>query len=299
MKPDFASSVNTLGIPSRAQPPKLEGKWDLDEAAQCILRETFNHFKVNLAVFSLSAGPEVLHQARIGWRRFKSVLRLFKPILRMKAEPPWQALKPLLACMSDMRELDVAVNDALPPLEDVYSGASAERKQAWLAMRLALAQARLIQRKAVQYAIEDPATVTSIELTSRWIEELTVKHIWGTEKGRTKTNLRHWIRRRVGRLHRELHRDFQDPENPTREHRVRILAKHLRYSIELFRPLLAKRCGSTWYQEAIQLQSTLGLGRDLIQTRIRLERLDIDQEILDFLRGVEAGQKIQLSSAIR
>lgn len=277
----------------------MEAKSDLDEAAQCVLRETFTHFKANLAAFSLSSDPEVLHQARIGWRRFKSVLRLFKPVPGVNAQPPWQALKPLLACMSDMRELDVAMNDTLPPLEYVYSGGNTERVQRWQAMTLVLAQARPIQRKAVQSALEDPATVTSIELTSRWIEELTVKKIGGSEKGRTKTNLRHWIRRRVGRLHRELHRDFQHPENPTREHRVRILAKHLRYSIELFRPLLAKRCGSTWYQEAIQLQSTLGLGRDLIQTRIRLERLDIDQEILDFLRGVEAGQKIQLSSAIR
>lgn len=290
-------SINALGIPSRAHPPKLKATWNLAEAAQCALREAFAQFRINVNAFSLSADPEILHQARIGWRRFKTVLRLFKPVPGIKAAPPWQALQPLLVSMSKMRELDVAMHDTLPPLEVGYSSVNAERKQTWKAMTLALAQAWRIQRMAVKNAIQNPAAMTAIELTDRWIEELTLENAWDASKGRTKTCLRDWARRRVGRLHRSLNKALQQTDTPTHEHHVRILAKRLRYSIELLRPLLVKRCCSTWYQEAIHLQSSLGIGRDLVQARLLLARIDIDQGILEFLRNVFEGQKINLTSA--
>lgn len=282
-KPDFTLSINALEIPRRAHPPKLEAKWALAEAAQCVLRETFAQFQFNLNAFALSADPEVLHQARIGWRRFKSVLRLFKLFPGMKTAPPWQALQALLVCMGDMRDLDVALHDTLPPLEAAYSGANAERKQKWRAMTLALTQANSIQRQALQAAFENPATVTAIELTSRWIEALTVANTGGAVKGRTNTRLRNWARRRVDRLNRELHRALQQTDTPAHEHQVRILAKRLRYSIELFRPLLAKQCWSNWYPEAMHLQSNLGAGRDLMQARLLIDRLDVDPGISAFL----------------
>lgn len=267
------------------------------EAAQCALRETFTQFQINLNAFSRSDDPEVLHQGRVGWRRFKTTLRLFKPITGMKTDAPWLALQSLLTCMGEMRELDVAMHDTLPPLEAAYSGGSAERQKAWQTMTLALAKAQRLQRKAVQLLIEDSATATAIELTSRWIEELTVSNDCGVEKRRINAGLRSWARRRVAHLDQELHTALLHIGTPAGEHHVRILAKRLRYSIELFGPLLAKCCWTVWYQEAIHLQSNLGIGRDLIQASLLIERLDFYSGILEFLRGFDAGKRSRLTCA--
>jgi CHAD domain-containing protein len=86
-----------------------------------MLREAFSQFETNLMVLRKSDDPEVVHQARVGWRRFRSALRLFKPALTDKARPLSLALPSLLNLLSELRDLDVAWHDTLPPLQEAYT----------------------------------------------------------------------------------------------------------------------------------------------------------------------------------
>jgi CHAD domain-containing protein len=45
----------------------------------------------------------VVHQARVGWRRFRSALRLFKPVFAGGELPSWQALKVMLSFLGELR----------------------------------------------------------------------------------------------------------------------------------------------------------------------------------------------------
>jgi CHAD domain-containing protein len=262
----------------------------LTDAAQCVLREMFAQFTTNLDTLRTSDDPEVVHQARVGWRRFRSALRLFRPALAAHPLPSWQALKPLLSFMGALRDLDVARTDTLPPLAEAYAAGDASRAAKWQALDQALAQAAALQRKSVRYALEAPALGSALLATTEWLETLPGANVPAV-KGRQKTQLRRWARRRITRLHAQLERALKDASNPDRQHRARILAKRLRYGVEALRPLLPRGQAKRWTQQATTLQTGLGASRDMVQAGVLAASLDADRALVEFLRGVAVGQQ--------
>jgi len=78
----------------------------------------FDQLCRNLAWVLQSDDPELVHQARVGWRRWRSAARLFRPWL--PSLPPRNALRPLLDAMAQCRDLDVARTDVLPHWQAAY-----------------------------------------------------------------------------------------------------------------------------------------------------------------------------------
>ncbi len=277
-------------MPLRAQPPPLACDLPLSEAARRVLREMFCQFTANLNALRTSDDPEVAHQARVGWRRLRSAWRLFKPALAADAVPPWQALQPLLTCLGELRDLDAARTDTLPPLADAYAAGNARRAQAWQAMMQALAQAADLQRKAVRYALKEPAVGAALLATTQWLEGLSVLNEPDEAGGDLAMPLRRWARHRMVRLHAQLKDALKDTGSPASQHRARILAKRMRYGIEALRPLLPKKHTQRWYLKATSLQTSIGATRDLMHAGELVARLETDPGLVEFLRGVSVGQ---------
>ncbi|HSN80739.1 MAG TPA: inorganic triphosphatase, partial [Rhodoferax sp.] len=105
----FLLAQDAVHLPQRAQTPRLDVRLNKTELAQVLLREMFAQFTQNLDALRMSDDPEVVHQARIGWRRFKSALRLFRKTLAAAEIPSWSELRLLLTALGEMRNLDVAV----------------------------------------------------------------------------------------------------------------------------------------------------------------------------------------------
>jgi CHAD domain-containing protein len=124
-----ALAAGALSQPLRAAPPLLTKKMSPATAAQCVLREMFCQFTANLATLRQSDDPEVLHQARVGWRRFKSAHRLFKPVLQTSAAPSLEPLQTLLVVIGELRDMDVACMETLPRFADAYRAGSASRAE--------------------------------------------------------------------------------------------------------------------------------------------------------------------------
>lgn len=287
----YALALGTLALPVRAQPPALTSGMALADAAQCVLREMFAQFTSNLDTLRTSDDPEVVHQARVGWRRFRSALRLLRPALPTAAMPSGQALKPLLTFLGELRDLDVARTDTLPPLADAYVAGDARRAARWQAMDGALAQAAALQRKSVRYALDAPALGAALLATTEWLETFPALPAAGPASPALKMPLRRWARRRIVRLHQQLKRALKDAATPDGQHRARILSKRLRYGLEALRGLLPKRQTQRWVQQATALQTGLGASRDMVQASVLAGRLDIDPVLVEFLRGVAVGQQ--------
>jgi inorganic triphosphatase YgiF len=100
----FALGQGFLEQPARAKPPVLTTEMPVPEAAGRVLRETFSHFCTNLHTLLVSDDPEVVHQARVAWRRLKTALTVFKNTALAQALPSLQALKPLLRELGALRE---------------------------------------------------------------------------------------------------------------------------------------------------------------------------------------------------
>jgi inorganic triphosphatase YgiF len=286
----YALEQGSTQVPLRASPPSLTSDMALLDAAQRVLREMFGQFTANLNTLCASDDPEVVHQARIGWRRFKSAYRLFKPVLAVETVPAWQPLQPLLTFMGELRDLDVALTETLPPLTDAYTAGDVRREENWLTMAQVLTHAVTLQRKAVRYALKDPAVGAALLAITQWLEEFAALNGSDDAKADLKTSLRRWARRRVVHLHKQLKVTLRDVDSPENQHRVRILSKRMRYGIEALRPLLPRRCTQRWYQQALSLQTSVGVTRDVMQAGTLVGKLEIDHGLVEFLRGVAVGK---------
>ena len=289
----YALAQDTLDQPLRAQPPKLSSRLTLHETMRRVLGEMFCQFTANLNALRNSDDPEVVHQARVGWRRFKSAVRLFKPALGANTPPPWQPMQALLSILGELRDLDVARNETLPPLGDVYAGGDARRAAAWQAMTQAVAQATTLQRKAMRYALQEPAVGATLLAATQWLDGLSTSAAPADALPEKNVSLRRWARRRMVRLHEDLQRARQQTDSPEQLHRVRILAKRVRYGVEALRALLAAKHTQRWYEQAVRLQTGIGATRDIMQAGAIVAGLETDRGVVEFLRGVAVGREKQ------
>ncbi|MEO8118584.1 MAG: CHAD domain-containing protein [Rhodoferax sp.] len=285
----YALAQDSLDAPRRAQPHQLTSDLPVLAATQRVLNEMFCQFTSNLNALRTSDDPEVVHQARVGWRRFRSASRLFRPVLALDAVPSWQALQALLTCLGELRDLDVARSETLPPLAEAYAAGNERRAQAWQAMTQALTHGAELQRKAVRYALQEPSVGASLLATTQWLAGLTASTSAVDALDESKVSLRRWSRRRIDRLHVQFKRALGQACDPESQHRARILAKRMRYGIEALRSLLPKKQAQRWGQQATDLQTSIGATRDLMQAAALVAKLELDRGLAEFLRGVAAG----------
>jgi inorganic triphosphatase YgiF len=298
----YALAQDNLNLPRRAQPPKLSPKLPLPEAARRVLREMFNQFTTNLNALCSSDDPEVVHQARIGWRRFRSAVRLFKPVFSEDELPSWQALKVLLKFLGELRDLDVARIDTLPPLADAYAASDDQRAAAWQSMNQSLLQAAQLQRKSVRYALQDPAVGASLLTITHWLADAPAVSALKEAGLIQDETLRQWARRRITRLHKQFKLARKETNNADAthdvdtEHQIRIQAKQMRYGIEALNCVLPKKQSQRWLDQSTSMQTRIGATRDLVQAGALVARLDVDRELVAFLRGVAFGRILDESS---
>lgn len=283
----YALAEGSLRQPVRSHPPGLTSEMSLTFAAACLLREMLSQFTANLVLLRHSNAPELVHQARVGWRRFRSALRLFRPAWVGVEPPSWQALHPLLKHLGELRDLDVAVVDTLPRLAAAYAAGDFRRENRWQAMQKTLTQAAMRRRRAVLRTLAQPAVGVALLSLVAWLENLSHQPVPGKGGRDVKASLRRWARHRMARLHHRLSAKSDKAGDLESQHRVRILAKRLRYGVESLQPLLAQRHAQSWYQQATTLQAKLGWTRDVMQAAVLAESLGVDADIIAFLRGVK------------
>lgn len=288
----YALADGSLNLPVRARPAPISVKMSIAEVAQRLLGEMFCQFTANLQLVRHSEDPEAVHQARVGWRRFKSACRLFRPVLDAAAMPSWVPLQTLLTVLGELRDMDVARMETLPQFAQAYTAGHAGRRENWQSMTETLNEAAQVQRKAVGYALDLPAVGLALLETTQWLAQVHAD-IQALEAARAESggSLKRWARQRIVRLRKQFKVALQNQaSSPDGQHRVRILSKRLRYGIEAFKPLLPERRSLRWYQQASALQASLGMARDLAQADVLLTRLEVSGDLTAFLRGVAAGR---------
>jgi inorganic triphosphatase YgiF len=277
-----------LGAPLGSHPPPLTPAMSLPDVARAVLGEAFLQFTANLNGIRMSDDAEVVHQARIGWRRFKSALQLFHKHPHWVPAPPLEALKPLLRALAQLRDLEVAAAQTLPMFANAYTAGVAQRKARWRAMESALLLATQAQRRSVCEALEVPAVGSVLVAVAQWLEcQLPLGAPVPAGKGCPKVT--DWIARRLKRLHVRLEEQPADSTDAAVQHRVRILSKRLRYGVEALRPLLPKRRARQWHRQAVGLQTTIGNRRDIVRAQEMVARLGVAPGLVEFLRGIVLG----------
>ena len=297
----------TTHAPRRARLPSLTRATPVSAAAAAVLAEALGQFLDNLGGILQSDGPELVHQARVGWRRWRSALWMFKPLFAHHPLPDAAPLRPLLKAMGATRDLDVAGLESLPPWSEAYIDGDAERAEQWQAMETAVQAERRIRRAGLLSVLQAPATGRALLQLEQWLHALP-QATAATDVGAQP--LGHWARRRARRLHRRLKQAVRALKNapaptpptpgssttmppvasPDHQHRVRLLAKRTRYVLQSLTLVLPKRRTRRWADRATDLQTRIGAARDLMLLATLLEPLGVHDSILGFMRGVAAGR---------
>jgi len=278
----------TLDAPVRAKPPVLDGSMELGAIALSVLRESFLQFTANLYTLRSSDAPEVLHQARVGWRRFKGNLKLFRKLINESTLPSLAALKPLLKRLTNLRDLEVAATEVFPVYADAYQGGDAQRAQQWSHLEEALRRAIAEQREGLRTLLMDPAIGCTLVQMVRWLETGDFDTGWRPDEHK-KRSVGQWASRRMAHLAEQLKSLPKKSRDALVQHRRRILAKRLRYGVEVLQPLLPRKQAERWLESAMRFQNRIGVERDLVQAIETAQRLDAAQGIVQFLRGVAFG----------
>jgi CHAD domain-containing protein len=91
------------------------------------------------------------------------------------------------------------------------------------------------------------------------------------------------------RLNNQLQDARKVANTPEQWHRVRILAKRLRYGTESLQDLLPNQLAKQSVQRAEAIQNSLGSARDIGQLGALVTRLPLAPQVAEFLRGVVVG----------
>lgn len=280
----------TWGAPVRAAPPRLPAGAAPLEVASAALADALGQLADNLAAVARSDEPELVHQARVGWRRWRSVLRLVHPWLPLPP-PDTAALRPLLEALGRLRDLDVARTETLPAWRDDY----VEDAQTWpqRARAVHLAQRRLDRaaaqaRAQLRQHLQDPAAVAVLQRLGAWLVRLSALPAGPVEPGWAVERLRRWHTR----LKRQLGQVGATPAEAMEAlHAARLLAKRLRYATEAASGALPQRAvqrAQRWQRRARGWQERIGRWRDTARAADLLQQVRADAALVGFLRGVAA-----------
>ncbi len=285
-----------------ARPPALSRRMPLPRIAGLVLGEAFLQFTANLeALLQGAEDPECVHQARVGWRRFRSLARLLRPGLAQPL-PDVSALAPLMQALGALRDLDVARTQTLPAWGPRYiDGApdpdptrSAERAAHWQALLAAIEPAARRARHGALTALAQPAAGRALLALQAWLHavESDPAKALPLRNGGGEMGAREWLRVRTERLAKRLDQALHAGTEPEAQHRARILAKRLRYGTEALGDLLPGRLLRR-QRAAAALQARLGAARDLAQAAAVAADLKAPAGVVQFLRGVAVGQAEQ------
>ena len=258
----------------KAASVRLDAGMSVDDALAQILGTTVRHWLDNEAAAQVGADPEGLHQLRVALRRLRSALTLLKPALSEAKRAYWDGeLRWLLSHLGRARDLDVfltetvlaplAAGRARSELQALCAIAESERRAAHEEVRTTLAEARYGD---LQFAFAAWVGRRGWREAGE-VDVLMVQRRPVTELAATVLHKRHKKVRKRGSGFAEL--------DPTARHRLRIACKKLRYGLEFFESLYARKDVKPYRKAAAHMQDLLGhlndvavaekLGRGLVE----------------------------------
>jgi triphosphatase len=249
----------------RAYRASISAKTPVEAAFRQVARECLGQIAGNAELMIQAPSATAVHQTRVGLRRLRAALAIFRPILdgpglsRAQAETRWLAGE-----LEAARNIDVFAERFFGGADD---GAIDDPSLAALYQRVVQAQAKA--HASAAKAVQSARFAALLLDLSRWVEVGDWNYAEATADARAgrvdrfgSDRLGH-LRRRV----RKLGRDLPEGDAAAR-HRLRLKVKKLRYASEFFGGAFKATAARGRYVEATKaLQERLGELNDLAVAR--------------------------------
>ncbi|MEM1048194.1 MAG: CHAD domain-containing protein [Pseudomonadota bacterium] len=252
-------------VPVRAETAPLYPDMSAADAFRRITATASDQILRNWAAFLSNDDPECIHQLRIGLRRQRTALRVFRPRIDSDALRALAVdLRDAGRLVGEMRDKDVLIADIVRPVLDrvpetkagaglldrLTADCSAHRAH----LRRELSSARwnsfLLRVALLPHGALWPDALPSLRVTSH--AERALDACWVK------------VRRRARRLEA-----LQDAER----HELRKDLKTLRYTVEFFSPLYPPKLRDRFLESLKVLQDSFGYLNDVVLSRTLPERL--------------------------
>lgn len=265
----FRGRGRGLAAPRRAQRIALDGAATPVDAFALIAWECLDQIGANMRGAREAEDPEYAHQMRVGVRRLRSALRLFRPALAPEFVAGMQAGSRELARLAQAtREWDVLLHDIVEP-----AAAQAPDYEGIGTLIACIRERRDGQRESMRAALRTSAPGATLLALMAAVEGL------APAAGKTtRTALARFCAARVTRLGKRACQAAlaaQDGE-PQHLHALRLALKRLRYALEFVGPLLRPRHGVSAGKLA-DLQASLGWFNDLHASAPLIESVACDR----------------------
>ncbi|KPK04688.1 MAG: hypothetical protein AMJ64_13070 [Betaproteobacteria bacterium SG8_39] len=252
--------------PVKARRPSIDAQGDPRDAIAAIVGACVSQVAANAGGTSAARDPEYLHQLRVGLRRLRSALRLFRALLPPeRTQALVDRLHAVLPALGVARDWDVVTE----LLEKRILPAAGEGIDLAATLRWA--------RRRRMRARRDARAVTA---SSAFQQLLIDAMIWAEQAGRADgaapldpsvraRTLTAFAKRKVARLtHRvEQHGDGCDWSDGAARHQVRIRLKRLRYACDFFTACFKRKRVRRYLDHLEALQDLLGELNDLAMAR--------------------------------
>ncbi len=294
-KADRGYALLVPGAPAAVKATRLvlAPAMSAEQAFQAIATNCLTHMQANDQGVAETHDVESVHQMRVGMRRLRSALSMFKELLQLpealQLELDWLSKE-----LGDARDWDVLAGTTLPGLvnampepaqiDGVRQAASAKAKEHHVAAAAAVGSPRYTRLML---------SVARWVRTMGWHEDAAAMEKAGKRLQQPVTKFARQILRRDQRRLRTRAKNLR-AATPEARHRVRIAAKKTRYAAEFFGSLFKPRMVRPYIEGLTGLQDELGFLNDAAVADRLLAEVSADQPQLEagagFARGFLAAQ---------
>jgi triphosphatase len=264
-----------LGRPAEVLKPALATQPDLEKTQSCadaldaILTSVADQVLHNWQVVAESDDPEGAHQLRIGLRRFRTALRVFRPVADgHRLRDLGAKAREIGGIVGELRDADVLIDEIVAPVmaSSCCGGLNIAR------LREVLASERNTKRDRVRAALLSPHW-SAFQLNLALLPKISVWSDAQDQEAALARPVRKQAREALERSWRRAARWAKRLDQLTIEerHQMRKSLKVLRYAAEFFHPLFAAKKARRFLKELKSLQETFGYLNDVATAKKLME----------------------------
>jgi triphosphatase len=263
-----------LGRPAEALKPLFASVPDLEEAHSCadamrtILKVVAAQVLHNWQVVAETDDPEGVHQLRIGLRRLRSALGVFRPVAGSHHLRELEATaRDMAQVVGELRDADVLIEEVVAPVMARGSG-----EPGFARLREVLASERTGKRDEVKASLLSPRW-SCFQLKLALLPKVPDWSAAGSHERALARPVRKHARKALERSWRKVARRAERLEDLTMEerHRMRKSLKSLRYAVEFFQSLYPAKKSRRFLTELKWLQEVFGYLNDVAMAKKVME----------------------------
>ena len=248
--------------PRKAGPVTFPKRASVEQGMRRILSGCLEHAQANAQGFLDSDDPEYLHQLRVGMRRFKSALKLFRGVVALPPELQ-HLFDEVSALLGAARDADVLLLTTLPGI------AKAGKHDALLQPLVEHVQAAAQERRAAaRAAIHSTRHAQGMLALFEWVDgKLWRKDVSRAGRARLRKPLAGYARRAVIDAHAVVAKRARKVQklgghDSASLHRLRIGGKQARYAVEFFAAIEKPGNAARYVKQLSAVQEALGTLND-------------------------------------